>query len=51
MRQIPVNDNRGRAVNGGQAACGQEWAAYVPHTAKHAGYGAVKDELVAWKGP
>jgi hypothetical protein len=39
-----------RAVYGEEAALGQEWAAQVLHTAKHEGYAALRDELVAWKG-
>jgi len=29
---------------------GQRWAASVLHTAKHAGYEALRDQLAAWKG-
>jgi hypothetical protein len=29
---------------------GQRWAAAVLHTAKHEGYEALRDQLVAWKG-
>jgi hypothetical protein len=33
-----------------QAAPGHAWAAGVLHTAKHQGYAALRDALVAWKG-
>jgi len=39
-----------RAVYGEDAPAGQEWAAQVLHTAKHEGYAALRDALVAWKG-
>jgi hypothetical protein len=44
-----------RAVYGeedgeGPAAPGRAWAAGVLHTAKHEGYAALRDALVAWKG-
>ena len=39
-----------RGVYGAEAPDGQAWAAAVLHTAKHAGYGALRDQLVAWKG-
>lgn len=39
-----------RGVYGDEAPEGQEWAAVVLHTAKHAGYVALRDQLVAWKG-
>jgi hypothetical protein len=39
-----------RAVYGEEAAEGQAWTAEVLHTAKHAGYAALRDRLVAWKG-
>jgi hypothetical protein len=29
---------------------GQRWAAQVLHTAKHAGYAALRDELLTWQG-
>lgn len=40
-----------RVVYGEEAVVGHEWASAVLHTAKHAGYAALRDELVAWKGP
>ena len=39
-----------RVVYGEEAPDGQEWAAAVLHTAKHTGYIALRDRLVAWKG-
>jgi hypothetical protein len=39
-----------RLVYGEEAEPGQAWAAGVLHTAKHHGYGALRDQLVAWKG-
>jgi hypothetical protein len=38
-----------RAVYGEEAAAGYEWAAGVLHAAKHEGYAALRDRLVAWK--
>jgi hypothetical protein len=38
-----------RVVYGEEAEQGQAWAAQVLHTAKHAGYAALRDELVAWR--
>jgi hypothetical protein len=40
-----------RVVYGEEAVAGQEWAAGILHLAKHTGYAAVRDQLVAWKGP
>jgi hypothetical protein len=39
-----------RVVYGEESAPGQTWAAGVLHTAKHEGYAALRDQLVAWKG-
>jgi hypothetical protein len=39
-----------RLVYGEEAAAGYDWAAAVLHTAKHAGYEALRDRLLAWKG-
>jgi hypothetical protein len=38
-----------RAVYGDESAAGQAWALGVLHTAKHAGYETLRDELVGWK--
>jgi hypothetical protein len=38
-----------RAVYGEEDAAGTAWAAAVLHTAKHEGYEALRDALVAWK--
>jgi hypothetical protein len=39
-----------RVVYGDEDAAGLEWAAGVLHVAKHEGYEALRDELVAWQG-
>jgi hypothetical protein len=38
-----------RTVYGDETPAGQEWAARLLHTAKHQGYEALRDALVAWK--
>jgi hypothetical protein len=38
-----------RLAYGEESATGMQWAAGVLHTAKHQGYVALRDELVAWK--
>lgn len=38
-----------RTVYGEAEEAGQEWAAQVLHTAKHEGYAALRDKLVAWQ--
>jgi hypothetical protein len=38
-----------RVVYGEDCDPGQPWAAAVAHTAKHEGYAALPDQLVAWK--
>jgi hypothetical protein len=38
-----------RAVYGEEASVGSDWAAAVLPTAKHEGYAALRDRLVAWK--
>lgn len=38
-----------RVVYGEETPDGQAWAAAVLHTAKHAGYVALRDQLVGWK--
>jgi hypothetical protein len=39
-----------RVVYGDEDPAGREWAAGVLHVAKHEGYEALRDELVAWQG-
>jgi hypothetical protein len=39
-----------RVVYGEEEPAGLEWAAGVLHVAKHEGFEALRDELVAWKG-
>lgn len=40
----------GEDPEGAKDTPGQRWAAGVLHTAKHQGYEALREELVAWKG-
>ena len=43
------NVHKARRVVYGEESAGQEWASGVLHTAKHEGYEALRDGLVAWK--